>query len=75
MVLTNQQQHALALLENGWTVRVLGNKTEWRSPRGISGCGYTSTSLDQPPDAVLDDALRHQDYLVGPPKEERGKQV
>lgn len=62
MRLTNQQQHALALLENGWTVRELHGEIEWRSPRQISGNAYKSTSLDYPPDAVIDDAIRYGDY-------------
>ena len=65
MILTNQQQHALALLENGWTVREVQGQVEWRSPRGISGMAYISAGLDDPPDAAIEDALNHQDYYAG----------
>lgn len=57
--------HAVALLERGWSVRWLGGMIpiEWRSPRGISGELYRSCSLDLPPDAVLKDARENGDYL------------
>jgi hypothetical protein len=57
--------HSLALLENGWTVRVRDGKIGWRSPRGISGSTWVSSSLDDPPDDVIHDALQHGDYYAG----------
>jgi hypothetical protein len=64
MVPTNQQAHALALLENGWTVRAVNGQIEWRSPRGISGSEYNSISLDEPPNGAIEDALIHGDYYA-----------
>jgi len=62
--MTIGQQHALALLENGWTVRLVRNQIEWRSPRGISGHHCVSSSLDDPPQAAINDAIQHEDYYV-----------
>ena len=62
-----QVNHAVALLERGWTVRWIGGMIpiEWRSPRGISGDLYRSCSLDLPSDAVLRDARENGDYVCG----------
>ena len=56
-------QRSVRLLMAGWTVRWREHDIpiEWRSPRGISGSGYRSHSLDIPPAAVLEDARRHGD--------------
>ncbi len=56
--------HALALLENGWSVRLVGGRVQWTSPRGISGSDYTSIDLNNPPRAALSDAAAHHDYHV-----------
>lgn len=58
--MTYGTDEALQLLAAGWTVRYCEafDSVEWRSPDGISGSGYHSSSLDQPPPAVLVKARR-----------------
>lgn len=44
------------LIELGWSVRWIGTRShfEWRSPKGISGCDYHTSSLEMFPDGVIE---------------------
>lgn len=63
MSLTIRQHEALQMLNAGWTVRYSEamDDIEWRSPRGISGSEFHSSSLDKPPEAAVADAFQNGD--------------
>ncbi len=65
-MMTSGTCNAVRMLMNGWTVKYLPayDAIEWRSPFGVSGDTWRSSSLDDPPCEAVEEALRLDETCV-----------
>lgn len=72
-MMTIATDEAVQMLQAGWTVKYhsspveeFNDKIRWRSPDGLSGSGFHSDSLDDPPKEAVALARRRGDIVDRP---------